>query len=150
MWDWRHRFGNWGAGLPVAERRARRREVAFMLLAAVVFVALAIVEIRTPVLGGGDALVGNVVFFLLINLNLVLLVLMVFLVIRNFARLALERRRRILGARLRTRRVLAFVAVTWFPMLFLFGVGQVCLGRAFATWFRVGVGRSRHRGQAAA
>src|SRR5215468_9433184 len=48
---------------------------------------------------------SNIIFFLLINLNLILLVLLVFLVARNLAKLIFERRHRILGARLRTRLV---------------------------------------------
>ena len=70
------------------------------------------------------SLSGNVIFFLLINLNLILLVLLVFLVTRNLVKLIFERRRGILGSRLRTRLVLAFVSLSLFPTMLLFLVAE--------------------------
>jgi two-component system nitrogen regulation sensor histidine kinase NtrY len=53
-------------------------------------------------------------------LNIILLVLLVFLVARNLMKLVFERRRRMLGSHLRTRLVLAFLAVSIFPAVLIF------------------------------
>src|SRR5262249_12986906 len=106
---------------------------------AVIFLAFAIFETRLPRFSNSSSLSGNIIFFLLINLNLILLVLLIFLVTRNLVKLAFDRRRGILGSRLRTRLVLAFVGLTLFPTTLLFFVAEGFLTAAFDTWFNVRV-----------
>src|SRR2546427_12868536 len=78
----------------------------------------------------------------LINVNLILLVLLVFLVGRNIAKLVFERRRRIMGSHLRTRLVVAFVAIALLPATLLFLVGLVFVGNSIERWFNAQVERS--------
>jgi two-component system nitrogen regulation sensor histidine kinase NtrY len=125
--------------LPADEVHRRRREAVLILVTAVVFVVFAVFETRLPKFSSGPSLSGNVIFFLLINLNLILLVLLVFLVSRNLVKLIFERRRRILGSRLRTRLVLAFVSLSLFPTMLLFLVAEGFLGTAIDNWFDVRV-----------
>ncbi len=139
MWRWLLTLSGEAPGIPADERRRRRWEIFLIFLAAVVFGFFAVVETWMPRFGDSGSMPGNLVFFLLINLNLILLVLIVFLVIRNFAKLALERRRGILGSRLRTRLVVAFVGLTLIPTTLLFMVSQGFLARAFDSWFSVRV-----------
>ncbi|MCV5942720.1 hypothetical protein OFN64_39195, partial [Escherichia coli] len=56
------------------------------------------------------------------NLNFVLLAGILFVVLRNGFKLLLERRRNILGSRLRTRMVLSFVGFSLLPCLLMFFV----------------------------
>jgi len=123
--------------LPADEVRRRRREAVIIAATAVVFLVFAIFETRVPRFSNSSSLSGNITFFLLINLNLILLVLLVFLVTRNLVKLSLERRRGMLGSRLRTRLVLAFVGLTLFPTTLLFFVSEGFLTAAFDTWFNV-------------
>ncbi len=121
------------------ERRRRRREGIVILVTSLVVLVLAIFETRLPQFSNSSSLSGNIIFFLLINVNLILLVLLIFLVTRNLVKLLFERRQRILGSRLRTRLVLAFVGLTLFPTLLLFLVAQGFLTTAIENWFSVRV-----------
>ena len=104
---------------PAAERQ-RRREGLIILCTALAVLFFAFFETRLPQFSSGNSLSNNVIFFLLINLNIILLVLLVFLVARNLLKLVFERRRRMLGSHLRTRLVLAFLAVSIFPAILIF------------------------------
>jgi two-component system nitrogen regulation sensor histidine kinase NtrY len=102
-----------------------------------VFLVFAIFETRLPQFSNSSSLAGNIIFFLLINLNLILLVLLVFLVTRNLGRLVFERRRGIFGSRLRTRLVLAFIGLSLVPSLLLFLVARGFVDAAIENWFNV-------------
>ncbi|MCX8072405.1 MAG: ATP-binding protein [Candidatus Binatia bacterium] len=120
---------------PEDERRRRRRETWLLIVAGCLFVGLAWWEVSHDPARNAGPMSNNVVSFLLINVNLLLLILLVFLVTRNVAKLVWERRRGIFGSRLRTRLVLAFVALTLAPSILLFWVAQGFLQLAFQTWF---------------
>ncbi|MEO8603202.1 MAG: ATP-binding protein [bacterium] len=126
-------------GLPAEEIRRRRREAALIAVTAIAFTVFAIFQTRLPDFRDGGSQSSNIVFFLLINLNLILLVLLVFLVARNLAKLVVERRSRILGSRLRTRLVLAFAFLSLVPTLILFLVAQGFFANVIENWFSLRV-----------
>ena len=68
-------------------------------------------------------------------LNVLAIGILLFIVARSLAKLYFERRRGILGARLRTRLVLAFFGVTLVPSLILFFVGQSAISKNLDRWF---------------
>ena len=68
-------------------------------------------------------------------LNVLAIGILLFIVARSLAKLYFERRRGILGARLRTRLVLAFFGVTLIPSLILFFVGQSAISKNLDRWF---------------
>ena len=119
--------------------RQRRREGMIILTAALAVLLFAFFETRLPQFSNGNSLSNNVIFFLLINLNIILLVLLVFLVARNLLKLVFERRRRILGSHLRTRLVLAFLAVSIFPAILIFLVALGFMTSSIENWFNVQV-----------
>lgn len=118
-----------------SERRRRRREGLLIFFVAAAFLVLAVVQTRLPEFTNSASPAGNIIFFLLINLNVILLVLFLFLVARNLVKLVVEQRQRILGARLRARLVIAFVTLTLFPTLLLFVVAEGFLSEAINNWF---------------
>ncbi len=122
--------------------RQRRREGLIILSAALAVLLFAFFETRLPQFSNGNSLSNNVIFFLLINLNIILLVLLVFLVARNLMKLVFERRRRMLGSHLRTRLVLAFVAVSIFPAVLIFLVALGFMTSSIENWFNVQVENS--------
>src|SRR5262245_50525887 len=124
--------------VPAVERQ-RRREGLIILSAALAVLLFAFFETRLPQFSNGNSLSNNVIFFLLINLNIILLVLLVFLVARNLLKLVFERRRRILGSHLRTRLVLAFLAVSIFPAILIFLVALGFMTSSIENWFNVQV-----------
>lgn len=110
-------------------------EAAIILATALAVVLLAFSLTRLPKLSDTYNLAGNAVFVLLINLNIVLLILLVFLVARNLIKLFYDRRRKLLGAHLRFRLVSAFVAIALFPAILLFLVGTAVMSRSLESVF---------------
>ncbi|HEY8517827.1 MAG TPA: ATP-binding protein [Candidatus Binatia bacterium] len=117
----------------------RRREA--FLLAATLLAALFffLFETRLPPFTTGESVSQNVVFFLLINLNIVLILLVVFLLGRNIIKLVVERRQRVLGSHLRTRLVGGFLLVAIVPAVLLFLVALGFIRSSIESWFSVQV-----------
>ena len=80
-------------------------------------------------------LTSNLGFFLLINLNIIVVMVLGFLLIKNLVKLVLDRRRNILGARLRSRLVAAFVGLSLVPTVLLLMVAKGMLDRGMQEWF---------------
>lgn len=116
------------------EARRRKREVVFIVVLLLVLAGLAVAESRLSRSQGDVPLVDSVLFFATINLNIVLILLLIFLILRNLVKLVLERRRRILGATLRTKLVVAFVLLSILPTCLLFYVSWFFISRSIEMW----------------
>lgn len=82
-----------------------------------------------------DILSSNLGFFILINLNIIVVMVLGFLVIKNIVKLLLDRRRDILGAKLKSRLVAAFVGLSLVPTILLFLVAKGILASVLEGWF---------------
>ena len=121
--------------LKLEEAKRRKREGLVILVTTLMVLAFAFFEVQLPETAPEYSLGNNLAFFLLINVNVILLALLVFLVVRNLVKLVFERKRRILGSRLRVRLVLAFVALSLVPTLLLFVIAGGFVTRSFERWF---------------
>lgn len=123
------------------ERSKRRRERVAIGIVAVLVVGLTLLEANLATLGGTVGLTSNIVIFALINLNVVLVVLLIFLVTRNVFKLILDRRRKILGSRIRSRLVLIFILFSIVPTVLLFVAAANITTTSIKSWIgsRVGV-----------
>ncbi len=121
--------------LKIAENKRRKREGIVILITGLMVAALIFFEVQLPDVTPEYSLGSNVVFFFLININIILLGLLVFLVVRNLIKLMVEHKRRILGARLQARLVLAFVGLSLVPSVLLFIIAGGLLRRSFDRWF---------------
>jgi two-component system nitrogen regulation sensor histidine kinase NtrY len=121
--------------LRVEETKRRKREGIVIAVAALMVAALIFFEVQSPDISLENSLGSNIIFFLVINLNIILLVLLVFLVVRNLVKLVFERKRRMLGSRLQVRLVLAFIALSIVPSLLLFAIAGGLLTHSFDRWF---------------
>lgn len=117
------------------EAKRRKREGIVILVTGLMVAALIFFEVQLPDASPEYSLGSNILFFLLININIILLMLLVFLVVRNLVKLIFERKRRILGSRLQVRLVLAFVALSLVPSVLLFAIAVGLLTRSFDRWF---------------
>jgi two-component system nitrogen regulation sensor histidine kinase NtrY len=122
-----------GASLP--EVRRRRREGWIILATAIAVVVLVLFETRLPQSPGSGSIGSDALLIGLIDLNLILLVLLVFLVGRHVVKLLFERRRGAMGAHLRTKLVGAFVAIALLPATFLFITALVFVSNSIDKWF---------------
>jgi two-component system nitrogen regulation sensor histidine kinase NtrY len=129
-----------GSAPPAARRR--RRDLLLIVGAALAVLLFAALGTRLPQAEAGKSLLSDVILVALINVQLILLVLLVFLVGRNLAKLVLERRRRILGSHLSTRLLLGFVAVALFPGVLLLLVALTFMDNSIERWFDVQVEKS--------
>ncbi len=120
------------------KRRHRERVMIVVTLLMIVLLFL---------LGGyltrqGDMLPisSSVLIFGLININIILIILLLFLILRNVIKLFYDQREGVLGSRFRTKIVLAFVGFSLIPtsILFVFAVGF--LSYSIDNWFNIKIG----------
>jgi two-component system nitrogen regulation sensor histidine kinase NtrY len=117
---------------PAQERRKRQREISLAVVAIFIIVILTWIELR--LLG-----VNSYLFFALFNVNLILLILVLFLVLRNVIKLILDRRRRVLGSGLRARLVLVFVTLSMVPPFIMFILSMWFVQTSVDYWFQAQV-----------
>lgn len=121
--------------LSPAETRKRRREwFVVIFLFALVFLSLRY-QTKLFSLTTEIPLSGNILVLALINFNILLIIICLFLVFRNIFKLWMERRGAIPGARLRSKLVLAFVALSLVPTLLLFLVSAGLITSSVENWF---------------
>src|SRR6201987_5509003 len=117
------------------ERRKRKREWIAIFLLAILFLVLTVAEFRLTRLSSTLPFVTSIFFFGLLNVNIVILIALVWLVFRNIGKLFIERRRKILGARLKTKLVAAFIGFSIIPTLVLFVISAMYINSSFDKWF---------------
>jgi two-component system nitrogen regulation sensor histidine kinase NtrY len=105
-----------------------------IIVACIILIIVLLSLFKTNISGLGLVPSSNAVIFTVISLNVVLLILVVFLVTRNLVKLLLERKRGVLGTRLRTKLVAAFVTLTIIPTAVLFFTSVVFLNRSMEGW----------------
>ncbi|MDT8447884.1 MAG: ATP-binding protein [bacterium] len=79
---------------------------------------------------------SNLDILLLINLNAVLLLLAIFLVLRNLIKLVYERKRRKLGFKLKSKLTLGFILVSSLPLVLYFFIANGLLRNSLDVWFK--------------
>ena len=122
-----------------ADSRRRRREFILIIVIILVVALLTFVETRTVHFGADIPGSNAILMFILININLLLLILLIFLVFRNLVKLLYDRRRKVMGAKLRTRLVVAFIVLTIVPTVVLFFFSINFISSSIEFWFNVPV-----------
>ena len=122
-----------------ADSRRRRREFILIIVILLVVALLTFVETRTIRFGADIPVSNAILMFILININLLLLILLIFLVFRNLVKLLYDRRRKVMGAKLRTRLVVAFIVLTIVPTVVLFFFSINFISSSIEFWFNVPV-----------
>lgn len=118
--------------IPQSERRRRKRESILIVVILVVVALLTFAETRIIHFGADFPISNTILMFILININLLLLILLIFLVFRNVVKLLYDRKRKVMGAKLRTRLVVAFITLTLLPTIILFFFRSILLPTALS------------------
>lgn len=119
-----------------AEDLKRRKRDFYIIIATMIFMAgLTVLETVVYKQGGTLPVANNILIFLIININIILLILIIYLLIRNLTKLFFERRSNILGARLKTKLVAAFVSLSLIPTLLLFFFSIAFISDSIENWF---------------
>ena len=121
--------------IPPAERKKRQREGVIIALSLFLIAILTGTEIHLSKLNSEVPLANNIIIFGIINVIILLIILLIHLVFRNIAKLLLERRQNVLGAKLRTKLVLAFVGLSLVPTMLLFFVSAGFITNSVQNWF---------------
>jgi len=86
-----------------------------------------------------EALSSQVLLFVLANINLLLIIGILFVILRGIVKLVLERQRGIIGSRFRTKLVVTYVASSLVPVILLFLVATDFLRVSIDRWFNTPV-----------
>ena len=122
------------------QRRRRERYIIVFLL--FIISSLTYLGSRVFDLGLNLPISNSILIFALINLNVILLLLLLFLTVRNLVKLLFERRKNIMGAKLRTKLVLAFVSLSLLPTIILFFVSVQFISSSIEYWFNLQIEQS--------
>ncbi|MBW1913028.1 MAG: PAS domain-containing sensor histidine kinase, partial [Deltaproteobacteria bacterium] len=122
--------------------RRQRRERYIIASLVVVVVLLSILGMNVLDLGLDLPISDSILIFALINVNVILLLLLLFLTVRNLVKLLFERKKGIMGARLRTKLVLAFITLSLLPTMILFFVSVQFISTSIEYWYNLPIERS--------
>ncbi len=111
--------------------------IIFFLLALIGL--LFYLQTHVPFWGDQIPLANNILVVSLISLNIILLLLLVFLILRNVVKLIFERKKKVLGSKLRTKLVLAFICLSLVPTILLFFIATYFITSSIERWFSIQV-----------
>lgn len=124
------------------ERRRKKRERLIIFITILVVLVLTIWESQILRPDFPFSTSQRVILFALINVNIILLLLLIFLVIRNLLKLVTERRQKILGSKIRTRLVIGFVTLSLIPTILLFFIAYEFMAIGLDYWFNIHIEKS--------
>lgn len=120
---------------PPPAPKTGRRSWALILLALLLLVLVPQMEIHLVELTSQLPISNNIIALAIINLNILLILLFVFLIFRNIFKLLLDRRRGVPGAKLRSKLIGAFIALSLIPTMLLFFVSAGFIRNSIDNWF---------------
>ena len=126
------------------ELKKRRRERIIMVVVgilAITFTLLASQYFNKDNL----PLSTNVFVYGLSSINVILIILLLFLIIRNVVKLFYEHRRGVIGSKLRTKLVATFVGLSLVPTILLFLFAINFLSYSIEFWFNIKIGDALNR-----
>ena len=124
-----------------AEQKKRKQRLIRVVIAFCLLLIPALAYLQRGLLGADFNLPvsSTILIFALININGLLLLLMVYLVLRNLVELIFERNQKIMGSRLRTRLVISFVSLSLVPTGILFVIALRFVSTSMDYWFNTNV-----------
>ena len=126
------------------ELRKRRRERIIMVVVGIL--AITFTLIASHFFNKDDlSLSTNIFVYGLTSINFILIVLLLFLIIRNVVKLFYEHRRGIIGSKLRTKLVATFVGLSLIPTILLFLFAINFLSYSIEFWFNIKIGDALNR-----
>lgn len=127
-----------------AEQRQKKQRLIRIVIGCCLLLIPLLGAVQRNLLSGelNLPLSSTVLIFALININGLLLLLMLYLVLRNLVELVFERKQHLLGARLRTRLVICFISLSLIPTAILFFVALRFVSTSMDYWFNARVEES--------
>lgn len=119
------------------ECKRRRRERILVIVLFSLVVAFTAIEVHLLRVSHQLPFVNSIFFFGLMNINIVLIMLLLFLVFRNAVKLILDEKKGRVGSRLKTRLVFCFLLFAIIPTIFLFTISAFYIKTSFDKWFSI-------------
>ena len=124
---------------PEGEISRRKKEGLLIIVILVIVGIITVAETKISGFGAYMPVSNAVLMFILINTNLLLLLVLILLVFRNLIKLYYERKNRIVGTKLKTRLIAAFVTLSLLPTIVLFFFSIHFISTSIAFWFNAPV-----------
>lgn len=118
------------------KRKLIRRVIAFCILLIPLFIYLQSKLLKSE---GSLFFDNNILIFALINVNVLLVLVVLFLVLRNLAELLFERRTSRLGSTLKAKLIASFLSLTLIPTILLFFVSLQFVSTSMDYWFNASI-----------
>lgn len=117
------------------EIKKRKREI-FSIFTISILLAFSI-GIEVYIFRSGQNLPSSYVLFFigLVNINLILVLLLLFLIFRNVVKVFIERRGKVFGSSLKSKLMISFVSFSVIPTLLVFTISVFYLNSSFEKWF---------------
>ena len=133
------RFKAYFRNLKEEERKRRKRE--FILIGVLLFLIVIIATFQTAIVNREiEVTVSSaILMFILFNINLIILLTLIFFIFRNVAKLYYERKHKLLGTKLQTKLVVAFTILTFIPSIILFFFATNFITKSIEFWFQSSV-----------
>lgn len=117
------------------ELSKRRKEILFIFSISILLAFLIGVEVY--IFRSGQNLPSSYILFFigLVNINLILVLLLLFLIFRNIVKVFIERKGKVFGSSLKSKLIISFVSFSVVPTLLVFTISVFYLNSSFEKWF---------------
>ncbi|HIQ37345.1 MAG TPA: HAMP domain-containing protein [Desulfocapsa sulfexigens] len=124
------------ARLTKQQRRQKKRLIRRVILICLCLIPL-FVWLESSLLNADITLPmsSDILVFGIINLNVILVLLMLFLILRNLAELFFESRQNIVGSKLKSKLVISFISLSLIPTILLFFISLQFVSTSMDYWF---------------
>jgi two-component system nitrogen regulation sensor histidine kinase NtrY len=120
---------------PALEQKKRRREIFIAFVLSFLIVVFGWFEVR--LWGVSQKLQYSVFFIGLVNFNIVILLLLLFLIFRNVVKVFVERQGKVFGSSLKAKLITSFVSFSSVPTVLMFIISVFYINFSFDKWFSV-------------
>ncbi|BDD86675.1 sensor histidine kinase [Desulfofustis limnaeus] len=133
---------------PVPAQIKKQRLLKRRMVRRIIYVCIALIPVFTWLQGRlfehdfELPFSSTIIVFALINLNVVLILLVLFLILRYLAELIFERQMNIMGSRLRSKLVISFLSLSLLPTILLFFVSLQFISSSVDYWFNSNIEQS--------
>ncbi len=124
------------------DRRRRKRDFIIIGIVIALVSLLTFLTVKALRFSGDIPAANMALMFILININMLLVVFLIFLVFRNLIKLFYERRRKVEGSKLRTKLVATFITLTLLPAIVLFFFSLHFITASIEFWFKIPIDQS--------
>ena len=122
--------------------KRRKREITGIAIILPIILLLTYFITRVFDLGIDLPITDSILVFSLININVILLLLLLYLTIRNLVKLVLERKGKTIGFGLRPKLVFAFLILSLLPTIIIFFVSVQFISISTDYWFSLPIEQS--------